>query len=262
MGEDPDRRPPQDAVSLKPITALVAASPDGVCAALLRYAANPASMAAPGSGERAPGARWSAHRQEDRTSVTYLLQDGPLGYMRLHFAIEPDQAGSSLIWVSGEYALKKSLLHGALERWRGQRDALGLRDGILDLLRATAGTTQDTAQPARALRGSERLNVRAPARLTVGSRSWRAEVLDVSETGIAVVAATLPQQVKEDAELLLREEQGEIEVLLPGEKSRARVIVRRAAPGRGGVQVGLQVLDAEGLMPLLKKALGRTKPSG
>jgi hypothetical protein len=259
MGQDSSQGPPQNVVGLKPITALVEAPPEPVCVALLRYAANPASVPASIAGERSMHAKWAAQRREGQTSVTYLLQEGPLGYMHLQFAAESDGADSSVLWVTGEYAQKKSLLNGALERWRAQRDATALRDGVLAVLKATVRKDDVSAQPARVVRGSERLSVRAPARLTVGTRSWRAEVLDVSETGIAVVAATLPNQADADAHLLLQEEIGEIEVLLPGEKSRARVLVKRATPSRGGVQVGLQVIDAEGLLPLLKKALGRMK---
>jgi hypothetical protein len=259
MGQDAGGRSLRNAVHLKPITLVVEGPPDAVCATLLRYAANPASFALP---ERSPRATWTAQRQEGRHTVTYLLEDGPLGYMRLQFAAEADEAGSSVLWITGEYAQKKSLLYGALERRRAEREAIALRDGVLAVLQAPSSTAEAVARPARAVRGAERLSVRAPARLQVGTRTWRAEVLDVSETGLAVVVATLAHQAESDAELLLRMQQGEIEVLLPGTRSRARVLVKRAAPARGGVHVGLQVVDTEGIMPLLRKALAQAKSSG
>lgn len=261
MQPDFPPQPPDGTVRLKPATVLIGATPDVVCMSLLRYAANPASVSIPAEVvDQLAGARWQARRHEGKDAVTFLLLEGSFAHYRLQFSLEPDESGSSLLWVTGEYTQRRSLLHGMLERWQAQREAEALRDGVLAILKVTA-TKPVGAEPPAIVRGSERLSVRAPARLHVGNHTWHAEVLDVSETGMALLATTVPSQAVEDARTLLTEEIGEIEVLLLGEKSRMRVLVKRATPSRGGVEIGVQVIDAEGMVPLLRRALAKAKPS-
>lgn len=245
--------------SLKSLTVLLDATPDAVCQVLLRNAATAAApQGMPGQSGRLAVARWSAHRPEGGNSVTYTLHDGPFSSLQIRFSAEADGIGSSVLWITCEYGLKSALLRGTLERWQAQRDATTLRDGLVESLKsALLGTA---GQSKGETRSSERVQVRAPARLRAAGREWRAEVLDVSETGLALVIATPPGQAEAEAKLLLAQPYGEVILQHLGEHTSAGVTVRRAVPGRGGLQVGLQADQPEAILPLVRRALSRVRP--
>ena len=256
---DQDQRAGGAPHSLKPLTVLLDATPDAVCQALIRnVAAAGAPPGLPGQSGRLAVARWAAQRLEGQNIVTYILQDGPFSSFQIRFSAEADGIGSSVLWITCEYGLKSALLRGSLERWQAQRDATALRDGLVEILKAALLGTPGQTRPAS--RSSERVQVRAPARLRAAGREWRAEVLDVSETGLALVIATTPGQAEEDAKLLLAQPDGEVILQHLGEHTSAKVTVRRAGPGRGGLQVGLQAEQPEAILPLVRRAMARVRP--
>jgi PilZ domain len=249
------------AVTLQPIMVPVRAGADTVYVALLRYASSPVPPPS--------GARWHAVRPSNEQAVTFTLKDGPLVYMRMRFAVEPVEPPdpqTTVLWVTVEYTPRPSRLSGALERWRAQRDATSLRDEVLTMLLHV--NEEQAPLAGHYVRSAERHDVRAPARLVVGDRSWRAEVLNVSVGGISLIVATSPGAAETDIHEMLDLGKGEVEILVQRESGRARVLVRHAVPSRGGVQVGLQVLDPDATRPLLQRAIARagsgrlTPPSG
>jgi hypothetical protein len=230
---------------LEPLMLPLAAGVEAVLVTLLRM-----------SSSRTSRHRWEARQQGDNPVVLLDLQDGPLAVLRLCLAARPDPESEkpiTAVWVTGQYAGKPSRFDGMLERWRARREACALRDEVLAVLRELPALPETA--PGAARRASERQLVTAAARLYVGSRVWRAEVLNVSERGLSVVAAAQPSAVESDMRFLLAAAEGELELLLQSELNRARVLFRYAIPGRGGVRLGLQVLTPEAMKPLLRQAL-------
>ncbi len=249
-------RPARGIASLTPVMVPIEVPPDEVCRALLRHATHPVALPEKAlTSKRYLTGAWTAERPDERFYVVYRLVEGPLRHARLHFSIESDEAGYSIVWVTGEYATKHARLKGALERWQAQRDAGALRDGIIAGLKVhkDEGEAQDEVKPW--VRGAERLDITAPARLFVAKRAWRAVVLNVSATGIALLTADAPDRIEEDARFMIEHGQGDVDILLHGENSRAHVLVRHAIPNQGGIQAGLHVLNPEATKPLLRQAL-------
>jgi len=248
-------------LSLKPLVAVIKAPPDTVCVALLRYASNPNIVQSTqlGSG-RLDDLKWTAHRLEQQHVVSYTLKEGVLESLQLRFVGEPDGEGSTALLVTCDYGLRSGRLRGALERWQAQRSAVMIRDGVIAALQVMI--SEQIVEPTQTMRAAERLQVRAGAHLYVGGRDWRAEVLDVSETGLAIaIFPALGEEAAEAATFLLSTATGEVELQQPGGRLRAEVQVRRATPQRGGKQVGvgLQVMQPDAILPLFRKAAARAK---
>ena len=90
-------------------------------------------------------------------------------------------------------------------------------------------------------RRSRRHEVHTPAWLYVGSRVWRAEVLNVSEGGLLLLCPVAPTAADADIRFLLEEGRGGLEVILGETESSAEVRIRHARACDGGVQLGLQM---------------------
>ncbi|HWE63702.1 MAG TPA: PilZ domain-containing protein [Chloroflexota bacterium] len=249
------------AYSLVPQMVLVAAPPEEVCVALQRYASNAADGKC--SSDRAAhqvACTWTAQRQDKALGVTLTLQGGPLRSYVLRFSAQSDEQGATMLWITGAYAPRRSRLRGPLDRWQAHRDAVALRDGVVSAL--TSLVEQQARRSGPVLRRFHRKRVRAHARLCVASQAWTGEVLDVSEGGLALVVVCLPAQAEAAAAFMLQQPMGDVEIVLPGLNDRIPVLVRRAQPGRGGVEVGLQVLQPEKILPLVRKALARHQGAG
>ncbi len=204
------------------------------------------------------GHRWTARRHGDGQAVLVELHDGPLAVFRLsltaHAGEEADPQGSA-VWVTGQFAAKPSRLNGVLESWRARRQAVALRDEVLCALREGAASPDSPREMV--VRSSERMPVVAPARLYVGERMWRAEVLDVSEGGLCVVVAAEAAAVDGVCTLLGEAGVAEVEVLRQNGLSRSDVKIRYAVPGRGGVRVGLEAFTPDATKSLLRRAVAR-----
>ena len=103
-------------------------------------------------------------------------------------------------------------------------------------------------------RRSRRHEVHAPAWLYVGSRVWRAEVLNVSEGGLLLLCPAAPAAADADIRFLLEEGRGDLEIILGEAESSAEVRIRHARACHGGVQVGLQVRTPVATRALLQWA--------
>lgn len=260
MGADRSERSAAQLSSLTPITVLVPAPPETVCVGLLRYAANSTGASAlADSQHRTPVTRWTARllSTSGGSGVVLTQQEGPLGELILRFSAQPDETGATVLWITGDFAPRSTRRHGMLERWQVQRTATAARDAALAALQALIG--DPSGQPPPPVRQAERRQVRAPARLFVAGREWRGEVLDVSEGGLALVIGSSPSRIEEDLALIRAEGEGDLEVLLPSIADHIPVLIRRAQPGRGGVQLGLQVLEPGKILPLLRRALAQAQ---
>ena len=153
----------QRAEELAPIMVPVALNAEAVVLTLLRWASQTTG-------------RWSAHRIDAAPAGVLDRQDGPLGTLRLRLSArtEGDEPDYAAVWITGQFAVKPARLHGVLERRRAEHQAPACREEVLAVLRAPAAA--DTPPPLRKRR-NERRQVMAAARLYVGTRMWRAEVL-------------------------------------------------------------------------------------
>src|SRR5260370_10697467 len=125
-------RPARGIASLTPVMIPIDVPPDEVCRALLRHATHPVALPEQALvSKQYLSGTWTAERPDERFHVIYTLVEGPVRHVRLYFSIDSDEAGHSIIWVTGEFAPRHALLNGALERWHAQRDAGALRDGVI-----------------------------------------------------------------------------------------------------------------------------------
>lgn len=244
----PDSAPDPRHPTLSELSLPLAATPEAVCAALVRYAT------APGTPGPQRGT-WAARQDPAEACVTLTLIDGPLSHLALRCLARPDTPARTVLSVVTTYARRSGRLPFPSERMRARHEATVLRDGMMEAIRETFSEQADPG--ARAQRESRRLPIRASAHIFAGSREWRGEVLDVSAGGLALVVATLPAQAEADAAFLTRHADAEVEVVLPGYRERLRIRIMHAEQKRGGVQVGVQMVAPESTMPLLRKALDR-----
>ena len=241
--------------TLSELSLPLAATPEAVCEALVRYATTP-------DARSSQLGTWTAWRDPGEDCVTLTLTDGPLSHLVLRCMACPETPARTVLSVATTYARRSGRLPFPSELMRARHEATLLRDGMVAAIRETFS---DQADPGtRAQRESPRLPVRASARIFAGDREWRGEVLDVSAGGLALVLVALPAQAEADAAFLTEHADGEVEVVLPGYRERLRIRIVRAEQKRGGVQVGVQMVAPESTIPLLRKAIDRanTPPPG
>ena len=244
----PDVAPDPRYPALSELSLPLAATPEAVCLALVRYATVPGT----------PGPQlgtWVARQDPAEACVTLTLIDGPLSHLALRCLARPDTPARTVLSVATTYARRSGRLPFPSELMRARHEATVLRNGMVAAIRETFSEQADPG--ARAQRESRRLPIRASAHIFTGNREWRGEVLDVSAGGLALVLVTLPAQAEADAAFLTKHQDGEVEVVLPGYRERLRIRIVHAEQKRGGVQVGVKMVAPESTMPLLRKALDR-----
>jgi len=234
--------------TLSELSLPLAATPEAVCVALVRYAA------APDARSRQLGT-WTARREPGDDCVTLTLTEGPLSHLVLRCLARPDTPERTMLSVATTYARRSGRLPFPSELMHARQEAAVLRNSMVAAILETFSDQSDPAAKAR--RESRRLPIRASARVFAGNREWRGEVLDVSAGGLALVLVALPAHAQADAAFLIKHADGEVEVVLPGYRERLRIRIVRAEQKRGGVQVGVQMVAPESTMPLLRKALDR-----
>ncbi len=237
---------------LTPIILPIAAEAESVLVRLLRFSST--------DGGRH---QWTSRRIGNAHSVLLTLQNGPLAELRLRFAAfagEDFERPRTAVWVTGEFATHPWQLDGVLERWRARREACALRDEVLEALQALARS--QSATPEAATRAYARWQVTAAARLDIGGRIWRAEVMDVSEGGLSMAIAIRPTAVERDRHFFLVATSADVEILIQRQVERAEAAIRSAVPGRGGVRVGLALPSPDATTLLLRRALAQRRSGG
>jgi hypothetical protein len=86
--------------------------------------------------------------------------------------------------------------------------------------------------------------VHTMAQLCVGDQVWHGEVVDVSATGLGLIVAAPADELEDTAMVLCAHGAGEVEIIFQEGAARAKVLITRAVPHRGGVEVGLWMCDS------------------
>lgn len=236
---------------LAPATSLIGAAPAVVCEALLQYAEHHEGVLLwnGSAGQVSPG-RWAAGIDLDDQVVVYRLTQGPLPHMVLRFATEPTDDDHTHLIATTEYALSGTRMAGVWERWKARRTATSLRDGMLVGLRQVLPVAHGSER-----RNAARVAMHTLAQLRIGDQVWHGEVQDVSATGLGLIVATQPEEIEDAAMVLCAHGSGEVELMLPQARARARVLITRAVPHRKGLEVGLWMSDSAEASALAEKVL-------
>jgi hypothetical protein len=174
--------------------------------------------------------------------------------------LEHVDTGNSSVSCTCSYSTINHHWKGNYTRGLARQEATVLRDEVLNILslelndvpRSETDASDQASTDGR--RRAARYEVRVPARLWLGRQAIRAEVLNVSGSGIAIfIKAVLTDQ--QAAQLFHQTgETGELEIVLEGETSLVPVVVRHAESKHGGVYVGLHAFDSDAIKPLLRRA--------
>jgi hypothetical protein len=254
---------------LPPLALTLPASPTTILDQLRRI--SDASLSAPAddtSRARRLNYPWNATQRAGQAGITYVLCAGPLEYLQCEITPEVADTGDTTVNCTCSYSTINNRWKGNYARGRAQQEAIVLRDEVLNLLtlelsaafQSVTAALDDATPVGR--RRSDRYDVRVPARLWLGRQAIRAEVLNVSGSGIAVfIKAELTDQ--QTTQLFHQDgKTAELEIVLQGEACLVPVVVRHAQSKHGGVYVGLHAFDADAIKPLLRRAFSQTVLNG
>jgi hypothetical protein len=219
----------------------LAATPKAVWAILLRRAQDTAGALS----REAPATSWHVTNTEEQRMLVLTANSGPLPDLNISCHVGGPPNGPATLTLKASFAAGT-----VLQRWHRRRTAEqfchALIQDVADTLTISSGNL--------AVRGASRRSQRGTVRIGSGESHWSGELVDISDTGIAMsVLATVAVADREAPDRWVGKAT-QARVRLAKSRVELPVTVAHVTRRRHDYLVGLRVLDSAGLTVLLPAA--------